>query len=624
MRARLTFILLAANILLFGLIFFLQYQNGLGTRGDSSRRVFGPEASNLDYLEIRLAEEKEARVLRREGDSWNIKTPVQWPANFFAVNRILQQIEFLERETSFRASELENSTQTLADYGLEDPRATLIFGRGSQRLEVRVGEATDIGNRLYILDPSKEWIHVVPRAFAESLSLRLSDLRSETIFHIPLFEVRSLNVQLGTHSKIRVARNDAGWNFETPFQTAADKKAVEAVINRLNSLSIQSFENPGEGTDSGLGNPSMRITIEGNSRRETLLVGNPIPNRAGLVYAKLADSPAVFSVPAEPLQAMESAQNLLRDRKLLRFDRDRINSISVALPGQSEVLLQKLENNQWQIVTRFADQSVRILPADSILVSRLLESLDEAHVVRFENDAPSDADLTRYGFTHPQRVIALGGQSGGDLILGNHVPETNGSEIYARLSDSRFVYTVDGSLLREAPVSTQYFRDRLLLKQPDGVIISSIRIRDLETEEIVFEKTLATPQTTWEETVADLPEKERTAVLALLPELRNLRAQRYLQDNFSTTVQIDGNEIGFDYALEADLLLVGGDSPQQTQLRLLLSDRIGAQTLVAGSPELDVVFATRQAFIDALAPILFARPEAAPAQEEGVALSANG
>lgn len=627
MRMRLTLILLAANLGLFGFIFFLHHQSGTGVLGgDPSRRVFGPEASNIDYLEIRLREEENARVLRREGDTWNIKSPIQWPANFFAVNRILQQIEFLEKETSFRTSDLEGSTQTLASYGLENPRATLIFGRGSQRFTVELGEATDIGGRLYILDPSKDWIHVVPREFGESLSLALSDLRSETIFHIPLFEVRSLNVQVGSHNKIRLARNDTGWVFETPFQTPADKKAVEGVINRLSSLSIRTFESaPAEGANFGLSNPSMRITIEGNSRRETLLVGDPVPGRTDEVYAQLADRPAVFSVPADPLQAMVAAQNLLRDRQLLRFDRDRITSVSVALPGNSEVLLQKLETNQWQIVSRFDDQSVRILPADAVLVDRLLLALDEARVVRFENDAPSDADLTRYGFAHPQRVLSLGGQSGGDLILGAHVPDTNGSEIYARLSDSRFVYTIDGSLLREMPVSTQYFRDRLLLKQPEGVIISSIKIQNLATEEVIFEKKLATPDTQWEVAVADLPEKEKAAVLALLPELRNLRVHRYLQDTFSSPFEMDDKTIEFPYLLEADLLLVGGDSPQTTQLRLLLSDRLGGQTLIVGSRELEVVFAARQALIDALAPLLFARSEGGePAKEEDdVTLSAN-
>jgi hypothetical protein len=624
MRTRLTLVLLGANLALFGFIFFLQYQDEREAGIDRTRRVFGSEASNIDYLEIRLPHEEEARVLRREGDKWNIKAPIQWPANFFAVNRILQQIEFLEKETSFRTSDLKRTGQSLDHYGLETPRAEFIFGRGSQRYSVHIGEATDIGNRLYILDPSKEWIHVVNRELAESLSLQLSDLRSETVFHIPLFEVRSLNVQLGSHSKVRLARKDGDWIFETPFQTRADKKSVEAVINRLNSLQIRSFENAdAEGADFGLSNPTMRITLDGNSRRETLLIGRPIPGRPQSVYAKLADNPTVFAVAADPLQAVERAQDLLRDRKLIHLDRAKVTSLNLALQGgATEVLLQKLETNQWQIVTRNPDQSVRILPADTALVERLIAAMDEAYVLRFENDAPSAADLARYGFSDPQRVVTISGDDSGDLILGAHVPDSNGSEIYARLSTSRFVYTVDGSLLREMPVNTQYFRDRLLQRQPEGAIISSIRLRNTRTGEVTYESSLAAPESTWQQAVAEMPEKERTSILALLPELRNLRVQRYLQDHFSPTFEMDGKEIEFAYELEADLLLVGGDTPRRSQLRLLLSDRLGGQTVIGGSPELDVIFTVRQTLIDALTPLLFERPR--PESEEGVSLSANG
>lgn len=625
MRTRSTLALLAANLLLFGLIFYLHHQDGRNLGGvDTARRVFGAEASNLDYLEIRLPDEEEPRVLRREAEKWNIKSPIQWPANFFAINRILQQIEFLEKEASFRASDLKRTGQTLANYGLETPRAELVFGRGSQRHTVQVGASTDIGNRLYILDPTGEWIHVVHRDFGESLSLQLSDLRSDTIFHIPLFEVRSLNVQLESHSKIRLARSDGEWLFETPFQTRADKRSVEAVINRLNSLQIRSFENPAsENGQYGLSNPALRVTLEGNSRRETLLVGNAAPGRGdGLLYAKLVDNPTIFAVPAEPLRAVERAQDLLRDRKLLDVDRGAISSVSLSLPGAAEVLLQKLENEQWQTVSRHPDQSVRILPADTALVERLLASLEDAHVLKFENDAPSDADLVRYGFDSPQRIITMGSDGGSQLVIGSHVPDAGGGEVYAKLNSNRFVYTVDASLLREIPISTQYFRDRLLQRQPDGAIISSLRIRRLKDDEVMFEAALDSPEASWQQTVAELPEKERTAILSLLPELRNLRVQRYVLDEFSPTIALDGKDVSFTYALEADLLLVGGDSPRESHFRIFLTDRLGGQTLIAGSEELNVVFAARQSLIDALAPLLFDRPS--PSAEEEVTLSANG
>lgn len=615
MRIRLTIILLIANIALFGVFFFLDGNRGADTLGGSDRSVFGSEVVDLDHIEIRFGQTGEKRVLRKEQNNWFLQEPSKWPANIFAVNRIIQQIESLERVTSFRVSDLHHAGQTLEQYGLEEPDIVMVFGRGDIRHEVRVGEVTDIGNQLYIMSPCEEWIHVVPRSLAEALSLSLAELRSDTVFHIQLHEARSLNLQLGAHARIRIARSADYWNFETPFQTRADRTAVETAITRLNRLRIRRFIEPaGDLAAYGLNNPSMRVTLDGNSRRETLLVGNdaPIHQTGPEVFAKLEGNPTVFTIPADPLRPLERAQDLLRDRNLLRFDRARVSSINISAGARGEILLQKLETNQWQIVSRFSDGSIRFLPADAAIVERLIDSLEWADVVHFENDAPSDADLARYGFQNPQRIVTLGGSDIPMLHIGNHAPHTEGREIYAKLDNSRFVYTIDTSLLRELPVRTIHFRDRILLRQPDGALLMSVRILDVETEDVLFEIALPSADVTWEKAVEGRPDKEREAILALLPELRNLRAQRYLIDGFGPVFEYAGRELGFRYRLDAELLLVGGESSRNSRIQLYLTDLLSPQSVIAGSPEHGVIFAVHQALVDALNPILYARPPAEP------------
>lgn len=624
MRTRITLSLLTANILVFGLIFYLHNQGHPDRLArEQSRKVFGPEAANVDFLELKLKDE-EPRVLQKEPNTerWRITSPVQWPANLFAVNRILQQIEFLEKVTSFRTDDLKSTGQGLAQYGLDDPPVVLTFGQGSRRYEVRIGKPTDLGDRLYILDPSGDWIHVVHHNFARSVSLGLNELQSDSVFQIPLFEVRSLNLQLGAHSKVRLARDDNRWVFETPFQTGADREAVDAVINRLNGLRIRQFIREPSG-DYGLDNPTLRVTLEGNSRRETLLVGKPAPAAGDqeLVYAQLASNPTIFTVEAQALGALENAQSLLRDRKLLEFSPTSVRSVKIEYPGASEVVLQRLETSHWQIVSRYPDQSVRILPADTTLVDRLLSGLNESYVIRFENDAPSDGDLARYGFNRPQRIITLSGEKEVQLLLGAHVPDAQGGAIFAKLGESRFVYTVDASLLRQCPASTDYFRDRLLLPQPDGAIITTIKIRDLASGANLFQTSLPSPNAEWQEATAQLPESEAAAVNALLPELRSLRVDRYIRDEFSPSIEIDGQDISFAYALEADLFLAGGESPGQARIEILLTDRLGGQTVIGGSRELNVIFSLRQSMIDALTPLIFDRT---PPPEASAAANSNG
>ena len=68
-----------------------------------------------------------------------------------------------------------------------------------------IGDTTKVGNRLYVLSPDGKRIHVVGRSLADSLGLTVSQLQADTIFNIPLFEVRSFNLQTGAPANLRSA-----------------------------------------------------------------------------------------------------------------------------------------------------------------------------------------------------------------------------------------------------------------------------------------------------------------------------------------------------------------------------------------------------------------------------------
>ena len=114
--------------------------------------------------------------------------------------------------------------QSLADYGLrpaEDDgdlhlgRARTRPGRRRSRPRSRIGEATKVGQRLYLLSPDGARIHVVGRELADSLSVPLEQLRADTVLTIPVFEARALNVQTTPPAGVRVMvqRDGDRWSF---------------------------------------------------------------------------------------------------------------------------------------------------------------------------------------------------------------------------------------------------------------------------------------------------------------------------------------------------------------------------------------------------------------------------
>ena len=210
----------------------------------------------------------------------------------------------------------------------------------------------------------------------------------------------------------------------------------------------------------------------------------------------MEDRAPVFTVAFPDLLfgTLRNAQEELRDKHLLSFDSRALTSITLAAPNRPELTLQRLEPGQqpldtdpWQIVTRAANQAPQTLPADPAFVQRIIEKLYLLQAQKFLRDAPQAIELENWGFNRPEREITLnfcrrghvrGRQSPAaampssvTLLIG--VASERENRAYAKLANEPFVYLVDPEILRETPVTVNYYRDRLLRELPAGAARAS-------------------------------------------------------------------------------------------------------------------------------------------------------
>lgn len=616
MRTKVTLILLLLCIALYAFIFYFDHDIRARVSPEAAKKVFGSEVDAVERIEIVNDLLPSPVNLEKRGTDWFIAGSGGWPANSNAVQRILSELQFLEHETSFSVADLTEGGQTLADYGLEDPALVLRFGRDSLSTELRVGAVTQVANKLYVLSPDGKRIHVVDRSLADSFRVSLDQLRADTIFSVPVFEARSLSIQLPSPSNLRVRITKAGgrWIFEAPIQTRADKSSVEIVINRLNALRVRAFIDASTVDDAttGLANPDLRITLEGTSRRETLLLGRPVPGPLPLRYARLEDRAQIFTVETEPqfVDSLLNAQNDLRDRRVLEFDPSRLTSIDIRSPGRPDLRLQRLETGAWQVAARPADAGAQPplpQPADPQLVARLVEALESLRVEEFQSDAPSAAELENWGFNRPEREVTLnfaspggGAPAAASISLALAVANEREGRIYARVGGSSSVLLVPAETLGRVPVAPRAYRDRNLRTLPPGARIVGIELWHLPDNTVLFSRELKEGgPSSWNEALADDSVEVRAAALTLIGELRELRAQSFVQDEFTPTIPVAGSNRPWAYQLETTIALSGGDTTQTTTSALFVSERIGGTTLLAGSPELGCVFEVTQPFLDA-------------------------
>lgn len=655
MRTKVTLILILLNVVLLAVIFYarheMQAEQELVRLG---KKVLGSEAIGMNSLEITSAANTGRIRLERASPTapWEIKAPINWPANEHAVRRIVQELEFLETQTHFPVAGLQNG-QTLADYGLNPPRLTLDFTRPSTTpgapdiaTRLQIGDTTKAGNRLYVLSPDGKTIHVVARGLADSLVVGMEELRTDALFTIPVFEVRSLGLQnTAPAPRVRLRRDGARWSFEAPIVTRASKADAEVVVSGLNRLRALMFLNEVTPADAGVDKPSLRVTLEGNNRRETLLVGKPYPvdpafktdpaNPAALFYASMEGRSQVFvtSIPTAKdglLDTLRSPQEFLRDKRILEFDPAAVTGISLAAPGQPEPLvLRRDESSVWRIVRT---GGATALPADAKLVNTLLQRLSLLTAVPhvkdaspFLRDAPSDAEVENYGFNLPQREITLtlASPAGGSvpaapsrIVLQLGVGGANGGTVQARVTSQPFIYAVDGDTLNDFPVAPSYYRERVLRTLLEGTRITglSLKANDAPADQPPLVALTLPEGKSWDDTLAAEPEARRDALKTVLAGLATLRAKQFVNDTYTDTTLVDGKPTPWKYTLEATLALAGGSNAVTS---LQIAERSGGGIQLAGSKEFGLVFALEQPLLDALWTLTYAArdpgPPAAPA-----------
>jgi Domain of unknown function (DUF4340) len=620
MRSKVTLVLLFLNVALFFFIFYFERDWRVERASQEARhRVLGVEAADIRTLEVTGAAPGSSFALELRGDTWFLMKPVEWPANPVAVNHILSELQVLENVASFPTKDLEKNGQKLSDYGLDQPKLTVSFSsgeegsagaQGARSTILRIGDTTKADAHLYLLSSDGEKIHVVSRSFADSLSVPFDQLRSDVIFSIPAFEARSLNLQTTSPSSVRVRldREGSRWLFRTPVNARAAKNATDLAINELDALRVSAFvlQNPPAALPSAA--PVLRVTLEGNNRHETLFVGAQADG-ADTYYAQLEDRNAVFTVVITPdlLNTLRNAADDLRDRHILDFDATSVTSIALSALNLPEIALQRLESPagghdaDWQIIRRGGGaQASQALAADTAAVQRLLGQLETLSALKFQSDAPTNADIEEWGFNRPEREIALtlGGTPATQVTLQIGLPTKRENVAYARIAGLPSVYAVEPDILRDTSASPLAWRERLISALPASAKITSLTLAGAADGAVIYSRKLADGET-WDAALAAETAPRRDAVTAVLSQLRTLRAASFVQDGFPDKVLAAGEMRPWKYRLDATVLLPGGNG-QATTMTLWFAERTGGAEQLAGSKDFGAVFTIEQPLLDAL------------------------
>jgi hypothetical protein len=244
-----------------------------------------------------------------------------------------------------------------------------------------------------------------------------------------------------------------GWKITEPVQAAAQDSEASGIANALSQLEVARVidDNPAGLVEYGLGAPRVEIQFkaQGDKDLKKLFIGQKTPTAANL-FAKKNDDKRVFTVASFQDQTFNRSTFDLRDKTVVKFDRDKVDHVDVSADNKTLELAKT--GGDWKLIKPIQ------APADLAATEGLIGKVQSAQMKSIVTDEVAAADLKKYGLDKPSATVTVGlGSAKASLLLGG---KSGDGSIYAKDASKPLVMTVDAMLADDLKKGADEYRKR--------------------------------------------------------------------------------------------------------------------------------------------------------------------
>lgn len=353
------------------------------------------------------------------------------------------------------------------------------------------------------------------------------ETRKEKVFAVETGKIEEVDLR-SPNGETTLKKNGTTWQIVAPVTAAADEYTVSSLVSALETLEVQRTlqENPGSVAEFGLepARISVAFKLAGDTSPRRLNIGNKTPTGSDL-YARIEGQPKLFLIASHLEDTLNRSTFDLREKSMLKFERDSIDAIRIVPAGSPAVTLAR-NGADWRLTGPLETR------ADSSAVDSIINRASQAtfkSVVAGEPTPASEADLRKYGLDRPRFVLELGaGSTRASLAIGNKLDD---SSVYARDLSKPVVVTVDAALLNDLSKSADDLRvkDVFAFKPYTALSLELTRAGS----SVAFEKSKpaggdANAAEVWKQTKPEAKDVNQTGMTDLLNTLSALRADRFV------------------------------------------------------------------------------------------------
>ncbi len=262
---------------------------------------------------------------------------------------------------------------------------------------------------------------------------------------------------------VRLARAGEGWRITSPISADADRGAVDALLDRLATLTRRSEVAPAGGSLApyGLEKPRAKVTLVGAGGTQSLAIGDE-SSFDGSLFVQPSGG-GVDRVGGDVRWSVEKDLFDLRDKRVVPVEEKEVSRVEVSAPKLAYAL--ERDGARWKVTSPFTDR------ADPSTVERVLGAIRGLRATRFVDAPASDA---AYGLDRPRYAVKLAGPGNALHVLRIGAPAAPARkekkdaaaaprDLFARLDGAGPIAAVPESAVSGLDADAEALRDRTVL-----------------------------------------------------------------------------------------------------------------------------------------------------------------
>ena len=264
-------------------------------------------------------------------------------------------------------------------------------------------------------------------------------------------KIEEVKVSTAAGDSTTLKKDGSAWKITQPSDLPASESDVSQLTSALGQADIVRVidENPSNLNDYGLSNPRVEVDFKaaGDKDYRKLFIGEKTPT-GGDFFAKRNDEKKVFLISASQDTSLNKTTFDLRDKTLLKFERDKVDALDISAGGKNMTLAK--DGGDWKMSKPVQTK------ADFGSVEGLVGRLQTVQMKSIVADNASPADLKKYGLDKPEATVNLGlGSARATLLFGGKAADNT---VYARDASKPAVITVESALLDDMKKSADDYR----------------------------------------------------------------------------------------------------------------------------------------------------------------------